>query len=275
MKNANRFSFLQNAISFFIVFGKILDVNVYSLHCIDPGQGVFDNGQVFQPQEVHFQEPHVFYGVHFVLGDYGFVVLRRVLQRHYFVQRSVGDHHAAGVGGGVAGNPLQFFCRIDQFSRLFVRFVKSAELRDFFHRFIQSHAERNHLGDAVAVGIGVRHGSSHVSDYGSGGHGSEGDYLRHFIPAVFLGHVLDYFVSPAVREIKVYVGHGDPIRIQKPLKQEVILQRVNVGDVQNVGDDGASDRAAARSHYDPVLLCPVDEILDNEKVGGKTGLFYH
>ena len=60
--------------------------------------------------------------------------------------------------------------------------------------------------------------------------------------------------------------------IQEALEEQVVAQRVEIGDAEAVGDERARARAAARPDRHAVRLRPVDEIGDDEEVAGETHL---
>ena len=37
--------------------------------------------------------------------------------------------------------------------------------------------------------------------------------------------------------VDVDVGHGNTVGVEKSLEQQVVMQRVKIGDVQGIGDD--------------------------------------
>ena len=125
---------------------------------------------------------------------------------------------------------------VPDFGGLFIDLDEVAQ--DFFLLvgFFQGHAdfERDHLRQAVRQAVGLALHPRHVTDYSLGRHGTERDDLAYRIAAVFLGHVLDHAVAAVHAEVDVEVGHGDPFRVQEPLEQQVIFQRVKVGNLLNV-----------------------------------------
>jgi len=52
----------------------------------------------------------------------------------------------------------------------------------------------------------------------------------HRIVAVLVFDVVDHQVAVGLAEVDIEVGHGHPLRVQKALEQQLVLQRVQVGD---------------------------------------------
>ena len=64
------------------------------------------------------------------------------------------------------------------------------------------------------------------------GHGAEGDDLRDVLAPVLLGDVIDDLAAAVHAEVDVDVGHGDALGIQEALEEQLVLQRIDVGDAQ-------------------------------------------
>jgi hypothetical protein len=67
----------------------------------------------------------------------------------------------------------------------------------------------------------------------------KGNDLCHVIAAIFLRHVFDQFAAPPHAKIYVDIRHRNAFRIQKPFKQQVVLQRIYVGNPQRVAHQTA------------------------------------
>ena len=74
------------------------------------------------------------------------------------------------------------------------------------------------------------------------------------------------------REVDVDVGHRLAARVEEALEEQVVLDRVDVGDLEAVGDERAGRRAAARADADPVALRERDEVPDDQEVVGEAHL---
>ena len=90
-----------------VVGGDVVQVELDAVALLDQVAGACHDGQGGQPQEVHLEQAQRVEHAHLELGD----GLDRAIfscgagwavQRHVLHQRLVGDHHAGGVGAGVA-----------------------------------------------------------------------------------------------------------------------------------------------------------------------------
>ena len=174
----------------------------------------------------------------------------------------------------VAHQAFQFLGGIDQFLAPGVALVGLLQRRRFLERLLELDVQRggDHLGDAVHVAVRHVHGAAHVLDGRLGRHGAEGDDLRHVLAAVLVGDVIDHFAAPVHAEVDVDIGHGDALGIQKALEEQIVLQRIDVGDPHGVGDQRAGRRAAARAHGNAVFPGVADEVPDDQEIAGKLHL---
>ena len=143
-------------------------------------------------------------------------------------------------------------------------------------RLVEADAERlgDQLGDAVDVAVGHAEHAADVADRGARLQLAEGDDLRDAPPVValavvLLGDVADHLVAPRHAEVDVDVGHRDPLGVQEALEDDVVLDRIDAGDAEAVGDQAAGRGAAARADRDAVAPRVVDEVGDDQEVAGE------
>ena len=170
--------------------------------------------------------------------------------------------------------PSSFFA-VSNSSRIWPSFsMASRSCGGIFDGLLQRDVQlgRDHLGDAVDVGVRNVHGAANVFDRGFRGHGAEGDDLRDVVAAVFLRDVLDDFAAAVHAEIDVDIGHGHALGIQEALEEQFVLQRIDVGDAERVGDERAGGRSAAGADGDVVLAGVADEVPDDQEIAGELHL---
>ena len=252
------------------VHAGVVEGNIFALKGLRArldghGDRVHDDVERAQAEKVHFQKPQRLERAHGELGGDHVVV---GLQRHVVDHRLAGDEHAGGVGGGVARHAFEFFRRVDDLAHAVIALVEAAQLRGEGKGALQRHAQfKGHqFGDAVRFLIGHVHHPAHVADDGAGGHGAEGDDLRHVIRAVAAAHVVDHLPAALVVEVHVDIRHGNALGIEEALKEQIVLDGVDGGDAQAVGDDGTRAAAAPRPHAHAVGARVVDKIPDDEEI---------
>src|SRR5690606_7330078 len=121
-----------------------------------------------------------------------------------------------------------------------------------------------------AVGLALHPG--HVTHHRLCRHGTEGDDLGYRVAPVGLGHVFDDPIAAFHAEVDIEVGHGYPFRIEEAFEQQVVLQRVQVGDQVHVGDQRSSPGTTAGADRHAVVLGPLDEVHHDQEVTGKAHL---
>ena len=123
------------------------------------------------------------------------------------------------------------------------------------------------LGEAVADAVVVAEDARGVARGGAREHAAEGDDLGDAVVAVLLGHVADHAVAAADGEVDVDVRHRHALGVEEALEQQVVAERVDVGDLEAVGDDAARRGAAPGADRDPVRLGVGDEVPHDQEVG--------
>ena len=170
--------------------------------------------------------------------------------------------------------PFERAGEVDDLLRDGVGVDRLAQLGARLHALLERLARpfRDQLRDPVDGAVGDLEHAARIADGGAGGHRREGDDLRDAVTAVLLGHVVDDPLAAGDREVDVHVGHRLAARVQEPLEHQVVLDRVEVGDLEAVGDDAPGGRAATRADADPLLLREVDEVPDDQEVVGEPHL---
>ena len=125
------------------------------------------------------------------------------------------------------------------------------------------------LGQPVADRVLVPEHARRVARGRAREHLAEGDDLGHAVGAVLRRDVADHALPAAHGEVDVDVRHRHALGVQEALEEEVVAERVDVRDLQAVGDDGAGRRAAPRADRDAVRLRVADEVPHDEEVGGE------
>ena len=126
---------------------------------------------------------------------------------------------------------------------------------------------RDQLRQPVPHAVVVPQHARGVARGGAGEHLAEGDDLGDAVGAVLVGHVADHALAAAHGEVDVDVRHRHALGVQEALEQQVVAERVDVGDLEAVGDDAAGGAAAARADGDAVVLRVLHEVPDDQEVG--------
>ena len=202
------------------------------------------------------------------------------------------NQHAAGMHADIARQAFEFARQLEQRAHVFFFAFALSKNRlglqrvnhlvvfiSIRRRQLQRHRLTrlvgNQLGDAVAKSVGKIKHTAHVTNDRPRRHGAEGHDLADRLFAVLVLDIVDHAVAVALTKINVKVGHGHPLGVQKPLEQQVVLQRVQIGDAQRVSHQRAGTRAPARAYRAAVVFGPVDEVTDDQEVAGESHVQDH
>ncbi len=184
------------------------------------------------------------------------------LDRQVLGQRVPGDDDGGGVDAVLAAETLEAEGHVADPLHVGVGLVEVAQLAGHLvavlelvllleagvERRVPAHDQRGHeLGDLVADGVGVAEHPGGVAHRGPGLDGGERDDLGHVVGAVALGGVADHLGAVALVEVHVDVGHLLAAGVEEPLEEEAVAERVEVDDLQAVGDAAAGRGPPARA----------------------------
>ena len=189
-------------------------------------------------------------------------------------ERPVGDDDAGGVDRVLAHEPFERRREIDDLAHDRIGVVRRLQLLPGLHRVLEVDLRPfgDELRDAVDRAVGHVEHAAGVADRRARHHRPERDDLGDAVAAVLLGGVVDHAVAAGHGEVDVDVGHRLPARVQHPLEEEVVLHRVDLRDVEAVGDERAGGRSSAGADADPARSRERDEVPDDEEVVGEAHL---
>ena len=90
--------------------------------------------------------------------------------------------------------------------------------------------------------------------------------MRDAALTIFLAHVFENFAAAGLTKIDIDVRWRDAVRIQKALEDQSVLQRVDVGDSENVSDNRTRGRTAPGPNRNAFLFGKMNEIPNNEEI---------
>ena len=68
------------------------------------------------------------------------------------------------------------------------------------------------------------------------------------VSPIFLDDVIDHFLAPVHAEIHIDIRQGDAVRVEEALKQQGVMEWIQVGDAQRIGDKAAGGGASSWSN---------------------------
>ena len=231
-------------------------------------QAIIDHRKRRQPQKVHLEKAHLLDSLHVIASDNRLIL--RPGHRHQLRQRLRRNHHPRRMHPRPPHQPLEPLRRLNQLPNLRILTSRSQRWR-VLQRLLNRdpNRRRNQLRNPVHLAIRHIQRAPYVLDRRLRRHRVERNDLRHLVNAILLPHVLDHFPTPVHAKVNVHVGHRHPLRIQEPLKQQIVLQRIHIRDLHHVRHQRPRRRSTPRPHRDVLLLRIPDEVPHNHEVARK------
>ena len=135
-------------------------------------------------------------------------------------------------------------------------------------RFLKGDVELvgHQLRHPVYLSIGDLHDASDVPDRRFGPKRPKGDDLAHVVVPIFLDDVVDHLSATVHAEIHIDIGHADPLGIQKPLEEEVIVEGIDVRDAQGISHEAAGRRSSTGPHGDATGPGKLNDVPDDQEI---------
>ena len=249
-----------------IIVINIPEADLFSFLFLRQLLRVLNNRQGAKPQKVHLQQSQFLQCRHGKLGRNRAV--RGTGERDKFLHRPGGNDHAGSMHGGVSGQSLQSPCHVNQPVDLLIALVELLQLLIHAKRLVNRNIQLigNHLGDHITAGIRQIHHSSDIPDDTARSHRSKGNDLDDPVFSVLPHHIVNDLLPPLEAEIYINIRHGNTLRVQEPLKQKVVFQRIQFGDVQGVRNQAARRTSPPRSDHNVMGLCKMDIIPDDKEI---------
>ena len=228
--------------------------------------------QGLEAEEVELHEARRLDPFHVELG-HPHPGLRVAVERHELFQRPVADDHARRVSRGVAVQTLELLGDLhqpgDDGLLLHRRLKLGLALDGLDQGDGVGRVLRHQLRQLVDLPVGHFEDAADVAQHTARLQRTEGDDLRDLLVAVAFLHILDHALTAIDAEIDVEIRHRDALGVEEALEQQTEAQRIEIGDQERVGDEGAGTRTTARPHRDVVVLGPFDEVRHDEEVAGE------
>ena len=123
------------------------------------------------------------------------------------------------------------------------------------------------IRDKLCQHIGFRQGkikgSRNILDTHLGRHGAIGDDLSDLISTVFFYYIINYFLPSFIIEVSINIGHRLTVGIKEPFEEQVIFNRIDIGDTNAIGYHTSSSRSPAGPDKHIELTTGTDKITYN------------
>ena len=134
---------------------------------------------------------------------------------------------------------------------------------------------RHQLSQAVALGVRHFQHPGDIAHRHAAEHLTKGSDITNMVFAVLFSAIFNHFVAASILDINVDIRHGNTIWIEETLKQQTILQRIKVGNIQCVGDNRSGGATPARAKNNSFRFTPVNKVLNNQEVTLITHIAHH
>ena len=245
------------------------------MHVFDVGYGILDDREGAQSQEVHFDQADALDLFALELHDVQIGVLGDS-HRSEILQVVLPDDYAAGMHTGLPNRAFELF---GVFERIADQLVRGFPFGGQFRRLLVAEVERRfsgllvgrnlvgyQFGQPVALREGQLLHAGHVADRQLGRHRTERHDLGHAFLPVLVHAVMQHVVAAVLVEIDIDIRQGDTLGIQETLEQQVVFQRIYVGNFQTVGHDRSGCRTTARSDRHAHFASRADIVPYDEEV---------
>ena len=223
----------------------------------DHVEAVLQRRQHPETQQIELDQPHPG-GVVFVPLDDGAVLHAGVLDRHHLADRAIGQHHAARVDAEVPRRLQQLHREVDDAGRDVVVVARRQLGAPALHL----------LRPGVLLAGGVPERLRHVAHRVLGPVLDDVGDLCGIAAPVLLEHPLDDLFAAIGVEVDVDVGLLVAQRRQEPLERQLVEDRVDRGDVEQVADRRVGGRAAALAE-DALAAGEGDDVVHDQEVAGE------
>src|SRR5690606_32663466 len=89
---------------------------------------------------------------------------------------------------------------------------------------------------------------------------------RNLFCAILFLDVVNDLLAAILTEVDIKVGHRDAFRIEEAFEQQIVAQRIEIGDGQRIGDERACTRTTTRADGDPMRLGPLNKISNDKEI---------
>ena len=147
----------------------------------------------------------------------------------------------------LAVSPFQRLGDVHHFADERIAVVGLAELGALLQCIVDGDAQsfRHPVGQLIDALQGNVENAADILQRRFRRHCAERRDLSNALLAVLLLDVGDDLFAAVLAEVDIDVGRFRAIRIEKSLEQQIVLQRIDVTEFQDVADQGAARRAAA------------------------------
>ena len=227
---------------------------------------ILNDRQGTKSQKIHFQKSQFLQCGHGKLGGDRTVLCPG--KRNIFVHTFLADYHTRRVHGRMPRQSLQTFCHVDQIMDIVLLLIDLPKFRIHFQCLIYSDIQflRNHFRNDIHLRIRHIQYTAHITDNTAGCQCTKCNDLHHAVLPVFPDHIVDDLLASFKAEIHVYIRHGHTLRIQEPLKQQIIPDGIKLCNSKGICHKASRRTSTPRPYHNSVFSGIVDKIPYDQEV---------
>ncbi len=243
-------------------FGQIQlrEIHLDALVLVHQVDGVVQRRQHTQTQQIELHQTDC-RAVIFVPLQHTAVRHTGPFHRTHICDRAIADHHAPGVDAHVPGQIGDLSGQVDHL------------FRDVLHigRVGQAVPSADLLAPGVLLSLRETQCARHVPDRAAAPVGDHVGDLGGVVPAVVVVDILDDVLAQIRFDIDVDIGRPVTRRGQEPFEQQLVGDRIDVGDLERVTDRRVGRRSPALKE-DVVLPAEPGDVVHHQEIAGKIQL---
>ena len=173
----------------------------------------------------------------------------------------------------MARKSLETHRHIQEFLDILVHFIHFLQFRIHLQTFLNRDAKfhRHRFCNRIHQRIRKIQHASDIADNHARCHRTKCNDLHHFFFSIFFRYVINDFLPAFDAKVNIDIGHRDTLFIQKSLKDQIILDRIdNIRDLKCVRHDTSGCRTSPRANRNAVVFGIFDKIPYNQEIIDKS-----
>ena len=168
----------------------------------------------------------------------------------------------------MTGQPLQLTGDRIEMGELLGQGNRLFEPRHIVHGLLQR--DLRHVGDHPAQGIDLPGQDAQrfagIAQHLLGAQRVERDDVRHMMCPITFMDIVDDLLAAVIRKIGIDIRHRYSLRIEKTLKQQVVMNGIDMRDPQTVRDERSGRGASSGADEDLLRAGIADEVPDDQEI---------
>ena len=266
LEHALRFAALQQLERFLIVERQLDRLDLFSAMLPDVGDRLVQDRQVAEAQKIHLEQAGLLDVRAVPLRDDVFFAVDG-LQRDVVVDRRIADDDTGRVRADIASQSFEPLRDVEQLFDFGIGVVRLLHVGRLFDRILDLDVEfiRDRLRDLIDASQRDAECSADVADRELRLERAERADLTDVVVTVFGLRVVDDFLPAVATEVDVDIRRLGAAGIEESLEQQVVLQRANVTQAEQVRDDRPARRTASTAR-NVVLFREPHEVPHDQEV---------